>query len=375
MSDSPRFSLRFNSAEISRVFDFGRNTRTRTVSIGSSSYNLLQAETNESRELFRDDTRYADGSAKPIMSFRGGTSWRHLDTERESLSLDLFWSSHKENPFRPDIMPMMELAPLCNFRNLRSLKLTGMLQSYQLLIWQTVWLSHGLEELHLEMALEPCIRHTFCGSWPKIRGKWFPRTAVTARGLYYGKNGRGELQRRVGFGEYLDKHAIGNAKEAAAAVGATPDKLPVVKLTLMGFVVDSDPFFLWFNPHRLRSIEFKDHCVDAGFALPVQMSEHVVVSWPRQDNPGEPMWARRVTPGEIQLIDRKRTANKGDKGKEKAGADEQAASKPGQGKRSGKATVSQPEDAPSGQPARRSGGGGLLHIGGRRFLRKKKNTD
>ncbi|KAI1936432.1 hypothetical protein LOZ04_001240 [Ophidiomyces ophidiicola] len=306
MNDTPRFSIRFNNAEICRIFDFGRTTRTRSSSIGSSGRGILQSSpdqtTIDSTEAFRDDTYYTDGSAKPIMSFRGGSSWRHLDAERDNVYLDLFWSSHKENPFRPEIMPIVELAPLSNFRHLRILKLTGMLQSYQPYIWQAVWLNQNLEELHLEMALEPCIRQTFCASWPKIRGNWFPRTAVAVRGLYYGKSGRGELQRRVGFGEYLDKHAIAAAKIAAAALGPTSEKLPVVKLTLMGFVVDSDPFFLWFNPHRLRSIDFKDHCVDAGFALPVKMSEHVIVSWPREDSIGEAKGAKKVWPGEIRLI-------------------------------------------------------------------------
>ncbi|KAI1975438.1 hypothetical protein LOZ12_000917 [Ophidiomyces ophidiicola] len=276
MNDTPRFSIRFNNAEICRIFDFGRTTRTRSSSIGSSGRGILQSSpdqtTIDSTEAFRDDTYYTDGSAKPIMSFRGGSSWRHLDAERDNVYLDLFWSSHKENPFRPEIMPIVELAPLSNFRHLRILKLTGMLQSYQPYIWQAVWLNQNLEELHLEMALEP------------------------------GKSGRGELQRRVGFGEYLDKHAIAAAKIAAAALGPTSEKLPVVKLTLMGFVVDSDPFFLWFNPHRLRSIDFKDHCVDAGFALPVKMSEHVIVSWPREDSIGEAKGAKKVWPGEIRLI-------------------------------------------------------------------------
>ncbi|QVM09732.1 hypothetical protein D8B26_004390 [Coccidioides posadasii str. Silveira] len=392
MSDS-RFSLRFNSAEISRIFDFGRNTRNRAASIGGSGYGLLQQSSsnqaaNNSSEIFRDDACYADGSAKPIMSFRGGTTWRHLDTEREQLSLDLFWSTRKENPFRPDIMPVEELAPLSNFRSLRSLKLTGMLRSYQRHIWQTVWLNPGLEDLYLEMALEPCIRHTFCGSWPKIRGKWFPRTAVTVRGLYYGKDGRGELKRRVGFGEYLDKHAIGNARETAAALGAVPDKLSVVKLTLMGFVVDSDPFFLWFNPHRLRSIDFKDHCVDAGFALPVRMSEHVIVSWPRDDNIPEAMWARQVRPGEIKLIDlgsRKTKATKnsdnkgGNKGKDTAPADdpcEGAAPKPTHNSSTlRKKSFNQLNDAETSSstaPSTTRRVGALLNIGGRRFTRKKK---
>ncbi|WEW59633.1 hypothetical protein PRK78_005112 [Emydomyces testavorans] len=404
MSNVPRFSMRFDSAEISRIFDFGRATRTHTASLGSSGSDLLQSSTghvaNESSEVFHDDLCCAEGSAQSIMSFRGGTAWRQLDTDRAQLCLDLFWSSQKENPFRPDIMPILELAPLSNFRRLRVLKLTGMLQSYQVYIWQAVWLNPALEDLHLEMALEPCIRQTFRASWPKIKGNWFPRTAAasaesTKTELTFsynsGKNGQGELQRRVGFGEYLDKHAIATAREAAEALGPIPEKLPIVKLTLMGFVVDSDPFFLWFNPHRLRNIDFKDHCVDAGFALPASMSEQVVVSWPEEDHIKEAMSVRSVRPEEIKCIDlgstKKSAANNhsGNKGgvqsKGRAFADdpcEGAASNPSRSpgklrKRNG----NQGRDSPahntqafsSGETSR--GIAGWLNLGGRQFLRKK----
>lgn len=203
---------------------------------------------------------------------------------------------------------------------------------------------------------------------------WSMEKANHIPSTYSGENGHGELQRRVGFGEYLDKHAMAIGKEAASTNSPTPDKLSVVNLTLMGFVVDSDPFFLWFNPHRLRKIDFKDHCVDAGFALPVYMSEHVVVSWPRQDTTGEAMWARRVRPGEIKLIDLgskkdKGAGNKGggSKGKERGNV---GAASPGAAK-AGDQAESPAANAPQGQTtARRIGG--LLNIGGRRFIRKRK---
>jgi hypothetical protein len=110
------------------------------------------------------------------------------------------------------------------------------------------------------------------------------------------------LNRRVGIGEYLDKHAIAQAKERASTMGGSLERLPVVKLSLTGFVVDSDPFCLWFNPHRLRVIEFKNDCVDAGFALPTSMAENVAIKFPKRITE-HAMIARRVRPGEIKLVD------------------------------------------------------------------------
>ncbi|OJD14749.1 hypothetical protein ACJ73_09046 [Blastomyces percursus] len=200
-----------------------------------------------------------------------------------------------------DILPVEAIAPLCNFRNLRFLKLAGMSQSYQKYIWQAAWLNPGLETLELEMALEPCIRRAFAG-WPYIKGGWVQQSKPDGdQGSYYGDDGKGILHRRVGIGEYLDKYAIVHAKARAARMGSTLNLLPIVKLSLTGFVVDAEPFHL-FNPHRFRLISFKNDCVDAGFTLPKRMREQVVVSWPNLLSQ-QAITARRVKQGEIKLID------------------------------------------------------------------------
>ncbi|PGH06361.1 hypothetical protein GX51_02371 [Blastomyces parvus] len=210
-------------------------------------------------------------------------------------------SDEDEDDDDDDILPIEAIAPLCNFRNLRFLKLAGMSQSYQKYIWQVAWLNPGLETLELEMALEPCIRRPFSG-WPYIKGGWIQQSRPDGeRGSYYGDDGKGILHRRVGIGEYLDKYAIAHAKTRAARMGSTLNLLPVVKLSLTGFVVDAEPFHL-FNPHRLRLISFKNDCVDAGFTLPERMREQVVVSWPKLLSQ-EVIAARRVKHGEIKLID------------------------------------------------------------------------
>ena len=119
------------------------------------------------------------GRSRPIMHFRPNL-WRHLERNRQTLNLDLFWplrlnkeeASEEIEAAEADIFPIQELRPLCEFRQLRSLQLNGMLQSYQKYIWQTCWLNPGLEELTLEMALKPSIGSTYSVIWPSIEGNW-----------------------------------------------------------------------------------------------------------------------------------------------------------------------------------------------------------
>lgn len=80
----------------------------------------------------------------------------------------------------------------------------------------------------------------------------------------------------IGYGEYLDKHSIEKAKVRALAMGRTCALLTIKTLTLTGFVVDADPILQWFDPLRLRSINFKGQCVDAGFWLPNTMQKVAV---------------------------------------------------------------------------------------------------
>lgn len=97
-----------------------------------------------------------------------------------------------------------------------------------------------------------------------------------------GNNGTGNLNRKIGIGEYLDKLSIEQAKLGAMMQGPTSSRLSIRSLTLTGFVVDADPFLLWFNPGRLRHINFKDNCVDAGFYLPASMQGKVTLVYPRR---------------------------------------------------------------------------------------------
>lgn len=74
---------------------------------------------------------------------------------------------------------------------------------------------------------------------------------------------------------------MASARHLVSSQGVNLRYLPIVKLVLAGFVVDAGPFFRWFNPMRLRQVDFKHGCVDAGFALPSHMDNLVTVSWPQ----------------------------------------------------------------------------------------------
>jgi hypothetical protein len=169
-------------------------------------------------------------AANPFPEFRGGRTWDRLDRRRVSLGLDLFWpvpvpvsmsilppvpvirplsmgfgllkpaQSPPDHPRQDqdearhannnnnyyykeqgegnreeeedDTLPIHELSPLPSFRNLVTLKLVGMTQSYELPIWITAWLNPRLETLELGMALPPTLRQNPRTKWPCIRGGW-----------------------------------------------------------------------------------------------------------------------------------------------------------------------------------------------------------
>ena len=98
--------------------------------------------------------------------------WESIDTNLQDLHLDLLWPKVQAEPSEGDVFPLEDLEPLCEFRQLRSLKITGMVESYQKYIWQAAWLNPYLKELTLEMALEPNIRKAQDKAWPTIKGGW-----------------------------------------------------------------------------------------------------------------------------------------------------------------------------------------------------------
>jgi len=184
------------------------------------------------------------GPSRPIMHFRPNL-WRRLERNRSTLNLDLFWPlkpdpAHDDNEDEGfDVFPLDDMRPLCDFRHLRSLQLNGMLRSYQKYIWQTCWLNPALEELILEMALEPTMHDPYSQHCPVIEGDWRMTREGEGSMEYLGQDGEGTLNLEFGIGEYLDKQAIAMAKLDAALMGGRLRYLTVVKLALSGFVIDS----------------------------------------------------------------------------------------------------------------------------------------
>lgn len=115
-----------------------------------------------------------------------------------------------------------------------------------------------------------------------------------------GQHGEGTLSSEYGIGEYLDKEAIAMAKFDAAPKGGRLRYLPVVKLALSGFVLDSGAM-KWFDPLRLRQIELRHSCVDAGFAVPGNMTALVKVSWPEEDK-SRTVKMTTITREDVQLL-------------------------------------------------------------------------
>ncbi|EAU30824.1 conserved hypothetical protein [Aspergillus terreus NIH2624] len=249
---------------------------------GLNMFSALRGRTLDSSRPRRSRSRSSTTPNRPLMSFRGGIGWCYIPKNRQELGLDVFQSMTEQSSRDTDILPIEELAPLCEFRNLRVLKLTGMIQSYQKYIWQAAWLNPRLEELELEMVLPPRIRRGYNEEWPYIKGGWRLSKRNYGEPVYYGQYGDGNLSPKIGVGEYLDKLAIEKAKVRAMALGGrTRNRLSIRTLTLTGFVVDADAFLHWFDPARLRCIHFRNDCVDAGFYLSLPMKK-VSILFPRE---------------------------------------------------------------------------------------------
>ncbi|SLM34749.1 hypothetical protein LPUS_03685 [Lasallia pustulata] len=188
-----------------------------------------------------------------------------------------------------------------HFRQLRTLKIVGMLDSYQTHIWEAVWLCPQLEVLTLEMCLEPSIRSTRNREWPTIQGNWKMKKLGEVEKKYHGYKGRGQLHHTIGYGELLDSVAIGLAQKRAKRRGPVNGKLSIATLNLTSFVVDADPFVKWFDSRKLRGVNFDGFCIDAGFALPLEMLHQVKVSIPNGAIPTVTM-AKKYRDGSVKRI-------------------------------------------------------------------------
>lgn len=163
-----------------------------------------------------------------------------MDHNKYHLEIDLFRPASE-----PNVFPLQDLSPLCLYRELRTLKITGMMQSYQSYIWLVVWLNPQLEDLSLEMAgeAEPLGVDTI------IKAREHARCKPTMREVAQGKT-------------------------TTEVLG----KFHIVNLSLTNFVVEDEPF-QFFSDVKLRRVEL-NRCKDAGFELPsvMERSFNIVVT-------------------------------------------------------------------------------------------------
>ncbi|EEA26717.1 conserved hypothetical protein [Talaromyces marneffei ATCC 18224] len=203
-----------------------------------------------------------------LLHIRGGIS------SQENLWIDM-WQH-----FAPGktVVPLDDqyLSCLNSFMNLRCLMVSGMLKSYQKRLFQAIWKMEHLEDLQLRMAEEPRISPKAVLPWRPIEKGWRPQAKEPEAYIKPG-DGKGRILKEYGDAEYLDNCAIELAKPNLKGSHPEYDSwmsrlLPIVHLTLRGFVVDAVPFCSCFNGDKLRSITFTD-CYDAGFYLPNDMEE------------------------------------------------------------------------------------------------------
>ena len=154
-----------------------------------------------------------------------------MDHNKHHLEIDLL-----RPECEADVFPPQDLSPLCLYRELRTLKITGMMRSYQSYIWLAVWLNPRLTDLTLEMAGE---------------AEPLDVEAIT------------EAQRYATCKPTMREVAQGKLRTDV------PMKFQIVKLGLTNFVLHDAPFH-WFSHMKLQNVELH-RCKDAGFQLPTIM--------------------------------------------------------------------------------------------------------
>ena len=184
-----------------------------TITTMSPYRNDIQDDTRDTRE----EQLETEEKDRPMFEF-SKQLLIHMDHDKEHLEIDLFRPEGLKHIYPPHV-----LAPLCVYRKLHSLKIVGMMRSYQSYIWLVVWMNPYLSELTLETASE---------------------------------------------GEAMDDIEIRRARDYAkskptmleVARGDTRatiyHKFPITKLSLSNFVVDGS-FFSWFHRTKLLEVEIR----------------------------------------------------------------------------------------------------------------------
>lgn len=188
------------------------------LTAGQSTITTVSPYRKDLRDEIREQQLATEeGENKPIFKFsKQLLIW--MDHDKTHLEIDLFRPKDQGH-----IYPTHVLSPLCLYRNLHSLKIVGMMRSYQPYIWLVVWMNRYLSELTLETSSE---------------GEAMDGTEILkAREYAKGKPTMSEVAR-------------GNTRAKIF------HKFPMTKLSLSNFVLDGS-FFGWLNSTRLLEIEIR----------------------------------------------------------------------------------------------------------------------
>ncbi|KAF2270893.1 hypothetical protein CC78DRAFT_573254 [Lojkania enalia] len=193
--------------------------------------------------------------------------WGVLPTNLTKLVVDIgkpvrlnATDSHREIYISQDGMK-----PLVHLNKLEELRIFGMRDSFQSIIWETVYNNKSdnkyMRVLDLQMASRPLVREEV---WRQAKDVGGLTVAQDEDQSYKGIDGKGILHHSYGHGEYLDDLCMRRARIAANLHETLP--LPLWCLRLDGFVVDHLPFELELSQIVLLSCG--ENCVDAGLRAP-----------------------------------------------------------------------------------------------------------
>lgn len=133
---------------------------------------------------FAEEPRLESPARPYYKSFENGPSWDDVPRCTKRLKLDLLVSFPGDSDADDKFLNIEDMKPLLEFRQLRSLHISGMVKSYQTYIWQTVWLNVHLEELELEMAVEPRLNQISKEMWTPIREGWKMGNGIKGQPVY-----------------------------------------------------------------------------------------------------------------------------------------------------------------------------------------------
>ncbi|KAF2000228.1 hypothetical protein P154DRAFT_412777, partial [Amniculicola lignicola CBS 123094] len=163
------------------------------------------------------------------------------------------------------------MRPLTTFTKLEQLRIFGMHDSFQSIIWETVYRndadSKSMDVLDLSMKLVPLVRRS---DWLKAEDVKKLTVAEDEVQPYKGIDGKGVLHYERGTGEYLDDLCIRRARNASNI--DTTKALPLWCLKLDGFVVDHLPFKEELS--QIVLLVCGEKCIDAGLRAPKTAHPH-----------------------------------------------------------------------------------------------------